>query len=86
MKDIHRTRRLNDQQVEVAAREAVSMVGPSYGQKTMKVLLSSEAIVVGEERVGKALSLVNPAQNYERRTTTARFLTEMVVPQNHHLS
>jgi hypothetical protein len=71
-KGIHRTSRLDDTQVEELVREAVDRVGPSYGRKTLTGLLASERIVVGQQRVGRALGHVSPSYHIAQQTCTAR--------------
>ena len=45
-----------------------SQVGPTYGRKMMKGLLSSVYVHVSENQVGKSLCRVNPGHQDARRT------------------
>lgn len=49
-------------------------VGPSYGRKTITGLLASEGIKVSQNRVGKALKIMNPNYHMLRCKATARQL------------
>jgi hypothetical protein len=73
-KGIHRTSRLDDTQVDEVVSEAVNMVGPVYGRKTMTGFLRSQGIVTSETRVGSSLQRINVGYHHARRTATARQL------------
>ena len=49
-----------------------SQVGPTYGRKMMKGLLSSVGVQASEKRVGESLCRINPDHQNARRTATAR--------------
>ena len=49
---------------------AVSLVGPSYGRRTLTGLLRSEGIIVGEQRVRASMRRITPSYIEQRRRQT----------------
>ena len=71
---IHRSSRLTSGEVDDVVERAVSLVGPSYGRRTLTGLLRSEGIIVGEQRVRTSMRRVTPAYIENRRQRTYRQL------------
>ncbi|XP_019850817.1 PREDICTED: uncharacterized protein LOC109581281 [Amphimedon queenslandica] len=75
LKDIHhRTSRLNDTTLDHVVSDAINMVGPTYGRKTMTGLLRSRGISVSKARVGTSLRRVDPTHHIHRSRVTRRHL------------
>ena len=71
---ISRSSRLSSSEVDDAVERAVSLVGPSYGRRTLTGLLRSEGVIVGEQRVRSAMRRVTPAYIEHRHRRTYRQL------------
>ena len=64
---ICRSSRLTPSEVDDAVETAVTLVGPSYGRRTLTGLLRSEGIIVGEQRVRASLRRITPSYIEQRR-------------------
>lgn len=71
---ICRYNHLSSSEVDDAVETAVSLVGPSYGCRTLTGLLRSEGIIVGEQRVRSSMTRVTPVYCEQRRQRTYRQL------------
>lgn len=71
---ICRSSRLTTSEVDDAVERAVSLVGPSYGRRTLTGLLRSEGIIVGEQRVRSSMRRITPTYIEQRRQRTYRQL------------
>ena len=71
---IHRSSRLSNGELDDVVEEAVSRDGPSYGRRTMRGLLRSEGIFVGEQRVREAMQRTAPVYMERRRVNTYRHM------------
>ena len=69
--DIHRTSRLEAQQLVRVVATGVCRVGPTYGRKTMKGLLASQGIRAGQRQIAAVMPYANPTYHYQRQTDTA---------------
>ena len=69
---ICRSSRLTPSEVDDAVETAVSLVGPSYGRRTLTGLLRSEGIIVGEQRVRASMRRITPSYIEQRRRHTYR--------------
>ena len=49
-------------------------VGPVYGRKTMRGLLTSQGLRVSQVRVGESLRRTNPSYHHQRMNSTAKQL------------
>lgn len=67
---ICRSSRLTSNEVDDAVERAVSLVGPSYGRRTLTGLLRSDGIIVGEQRVRSSMRRITPAYIERRRQHT----------------
>ena len=47
-------------------------VGPTWGRKMVKGYMASGGITAGDNRVGRALSVVSPLHQAQRNSNTAR--------------
>lgn len=72
--DIHRTFRLEVQQLARIVANGVSRVEPTYGRKTMKGFLASQGIRAGQWQIAAVMPYVNPAYHHQRQADTARLL------------
>ena len=72
--DIHRTSRLEAQQLSRVVASGVSRVGPTYGRKTMKGFLASQGIRAGQRQIAAAMPYANAAYHHQRQTDTAWLL------------
>ena len=59
-------------------------VGPSYGRRTLSGLLRSDGIVVGEQRVRRAMANVTPGYVEHRQQHTHRLLNPVPYYAQYH--
>lgn len=69
---ICRSSRLSLSEVDDAVETAVSLVGPSYGRRTLTGLLRSEGVIVGEQRIRSSMRRITPVYYERRRQHTYR--------------
>ena len=64
--------------------QLVLQVGPSYGRRTLSGLLRSDGIVVGEQRVRRAMANVTPGYVEHRQQHTHRLLNPVPYYAQYH--